>query len=111
MMGISQKREIPTLYKTTLKAWYKKNKASLERGNKNLGKVHFFADEVINYNDVTIGITALKLLTKLGYDVEIAPLKESARPAMSKGLLDHAKKVAEENVSYRERLIERRRSA
>lgn len=105
MMGISQKREIPTLYKTTLKAWYKKNKPSLERGNKNLGKVHFFADEVINYNDVTIGIAALKLLTKLGYEVEIAPLKESARPAMSKGLLDHAKKVAEENVTTVHKLL------
>lgn len=105
LMGISQKREIPTLYKTTLKAWYKKNRASLERGNKNLGKVHFFADEVINYNDVTIGITALKLLTKLGYEVEIAPLKESARPAMSKGLLDHAKKVADENVAIVKNLL------
>ncbi len=105
MMGVSQMREIPTLHNITLKAWYKKNKSSLEKGDKDLGKVHFFADEIINYNDVTIGITALKLLTKLGYDVAIAPLKESARPAMSKGLLDHAKKVAEENVSIVKNLL------
>ena len=34
-------------------------------------KVYLFCDEFTNYNDVEIGITALKLLARLGYDVEI----------------------------------------
>ena len=105
VMGISQKREIPTLSKITLKKWYRQNKASLQNGIEFKKKVYFFADEVINYNDVNIGVTALKLLAKLGYDVEIAAMKESGRPAISKGMLDHAKAVAEENVTVAQEIL------
>lgn len=105
VMGISQKREIPTLSNITLKKWYRQNKAYLQNGINFKKKIYFFADEVINYNDVNIGITALKLLTKLGYDVEIAALQESGRPAISKGMLDHAKAVAEENVAIAQEIL------
>jgi Fe-S oxidoreductase len=98
VMGVSQKRDLPLLYKTTLKKWYGENKASLEKGKINRGKVYLFADEVINFNDVPIGIIAIQLLTKLGYEVVIPKHVESGRPAMSKGVLDYAKNVATENV-------------
>ncbi|MCP4521487.1 MAG: FAD-binding protein [Cytophagales bacterium] len=98
VMGVSQKRDLPLLYKTTLRKWYDKNKSSLEKGKTKRGKVHFFADEVINFNDVPIGIIAIQLLTKLGYEVVIPKHVESGRPAMSKGVLDYAKDVATENV-------------
>lgn len=105
MMNISPKRELPKLYKTTLKSWYKKNKAKLEKGEQQLGKLYFFADETVNYNDVPIGITAIKLFTKLGYEVEIADILESGRPAISKGMLDHAKKVINNNISKLQGII------
>ena len=103
-MNIAPKRELPKLYKITLRNWYKKNYASLE-GTNSLGKVYLFADEISNYNDVTIGITSIKLLKKLGYEVIIPKHEESGRPALSKGILDYAKKVATTNVTVLHDLI------
>jgi len=95
--GFSTKRSIPPLSHFTLKEWYTDNYDSIapSRAIKN---VLFFADEIINYNDVEIGIKAIELLSKLGYKVLIADIKESGRPAISKGLLKHAKSVANTNV-------------
>jgi len=95
--GISTKRAIPELYKFTLKQWYEKNYNNI-KPKRYKQKIFLFADEVINYNDVEIGIKAVELLTTLGYHVLIADINESGRPAISKGLLDHAKSVANYNI-------------
>lgn len=99
VMGIALKRSFPLLSDTTLKAWYNKNKSS------NFGfditatkKVHLFCDEFTNYHDVEIGKTAIKLLTRLGYDVIIPNHVSSGRVYLSKGILDEAKIKAEENI-------------
>jgi Fe-S oxidoreductase len=63
-----------------------------------LGTVYLFADEFTNYNDVEMGITAIKLLQKLGYEVIIPTHVESGRTYLSKGLLKDAKQIAIENV-------------
>jgi FAD/FMN-containing dehydrogenase/Fe-S oxidoreductase len=61
--------------------------------------VYLFVDEFTNYNDVEIGITAVKLLNRLGYEVIVPKHVESGRPQLSKGLLDDAKRLANQNVS------------
>jgi len=61
--------------------------------------VYLFVDEFTNYNDVEIGITAVKLLNRLGYEVIVPKHVESGRPQLSKGLLDDAKCLANQNVS------------
>src|SRR5690606_41180529 len=58
-----------------------------------------FCDEFTNYNDVEIGITTIKLLEKLGYEVVIPQHLESGRTYLSKGLLRDAKALANKNVS------------
>jgi FAD/FMN-containing dehydrogenase/Fe-S oxidoreductase len=63
------------------------------------GAVYLFVDEFTNYNDVEIGITAVKLLNRLGYEVIVPKHVESGRPQLSKGLLDDAKRLANQNVS------------
>ena len=96
--GIAIKRSLPKLHTHTLKQWYSKNYQEI-KPKIPLKKVWFFADEVVNYNDVAIGIKAIKLLSKLNYAVGIANIRESGRPALSKGLLDHAKQVANYNIT------------
>ena len=61
--------------------------------------VYLFVDEFTNYNDVEIGIKAVKLLNRLGYEVIVPKHVESGRPQLSKGLLDDAKRLANQNVS------------
>ncbi len=95
VLGFAPKRSIPLLYKTTLRAWQRKN-----RNNPADGKlVYLFADEFTNYNDVEVGISAIRALNKLGYRVEIPEHAESGRTFLSKGLLRKARKLAEKNIA------------
>ncbi len=95
-IGFAPKRSIPTLYKTTLRSWIIANKYNGDTDN---AKVYFFADEFTNYNDVEIGIKAVKLLHKLGYQVVVPKHDVSGRTFLSKGLLRKAKKIAIKNVN------------
>lgn len=96
-VGFAVKRSMPTLSKTTLHQWFKQNPKNSPSGNR--GKVYLFCDEFTNYNDAHIGITAVLLLQKLGYEVEIPAHEESGRAWISKGLIRHAQKIANKNVS------------
>lgn len=96
VMGVAKERNLPLLHKFTLVAWFKKHE---QNGPFKNGKVHLFNDEFTNYNDVLIGITSVKLLNSLGYEVIIPQHNESGRTYLSKGLLTEAKILAIENVN------------
>jgi Fe-S oxidoreductase len=95
LLGFAPKRNVPLLYKTTLTVWTK-NYSQAVIGKK--GKVFLFADEFSNFNDVEIGIKAIKLLNRAGYEVEIPGAIESGRTFLSKGLIRKAKKIANKNI-------------
>lgn len=96
--GFAPNRSMPTMYKTTLKKWWNNNRLTINSGVKKK-KVFLFCDEFTNFNDTSIGITAISLLAKLGYEVEIPEHLESGRACLSKGLLRQAKKIANKNVA------------
>jgi Fe-S oxidoreductase len=62
------------------------------------GKVFLFCDEFTNYYDVSVGIDAFELLSKLGYEVAVVDHEESGRAFISKGFLEEAKAIANTNV-------------
>ena len=96
MSGFAVKRSMPKLSKTTLLNWYTKHQKNI--GLKGGKKVYLFCDEFTNYNDAHIGITAILLLEKLGYEVVIPKHEESGRAWLSKGLLRSAQKIANKNI-------------
>lgn len=102
VLGVAKERSMPLLHKVTLRKWYKKNKKKLNKAlpSQIKGKLYFHCDEFTNYNDVSIGIKAIQLLTYLGYQVEMPLHPFSGRPQLSKGLLDEAKKLAIDNVRF-----------
>jgi len=102
-LGFAPKRSIPRLYKITLRTWLKRLPASENKDLK--GKVFLFSDEFTDYNDVEVGIKAIKLLNKLGYKVEIPDHVESGRAYLSKGLVRKAQKLAKENIAKLHPLI------
>ena len=57
-----------------------------------------FCDEFTNYNDTTMGIKAVQLLNRLGYEVIIPQHVDSGRAQFSKGLVRAAQKLAIRNV-------------
>ena len=95
-IGFAPERKIPELSKLSLRKWYRKP-IQLEKNK--IGKVYLFADEFTNYNESHIGIKAILLLNKLGYEVIIPKHQESGRTFLSKGLLRKARQIATFNVS------------
>ncbi len=105
LSGFAKERSMPTVYTTTLLSWYKKHlheKSEVRSENNNspsgVGGVYFFCDEFTNYNDTEIGIKAILLLEKLGYEVIIPKHEESGRTWLSKGLVRDAKKIINKNI-------------
>jgi len=98
VIGFSTKRSVPRLSKVTLNRWYTRNKPPMGIREHPKGVVHLFNDEFTNFNESDIGIKAILLLTKLGYDVRLPKHKESGRTFLSKGLVRASKKIATQNV-------------
>jgi FAD/FMN-containing dehydrogenase/Fe-S oxidoreductase len=114
LVGFAPDRSMPSLYKTTLRSWYKKHGAQSSQ-NANFPaatstpakarRVYLFCDEFTNYNDVEIGITAILLLERLGYEVLIPEHGESGRTWLSKGLVRKAKEIVNQNIRLLQPLI------
>ncbi len=103
-LGVAPERNLPQLSPITLRGWYKKNYAKLT-GLPIKKSVYLFVDEFTNHNDTSIGVKAIKLLRHLGYEVRVVEHPESGRGAISKGLLEYAKKAANGNVKIFSRLV------
>ena len=100
MTGFAQSRSIPLLAKTTMKHWARNNLKKLNNALPLINpEVNLFVDEFTNYNDAAIGISAIKLLNRLGYRVSLPVHGESGRTYISKGLIRTAKKIANQNLA------------
>ena len=95
-IGFSNRRNVPKLSRITLNRWVRNGIPPPQTQIK--GKVYLFNDEFTNFNESDIGIKAILLLTKLGYEVKIPVHTESGRTFLSKGLVRTSKKIATRNV-------------
>lgn len=96
IVGFATERSVPALSKITLKSWA--NNQSKPNETAPNGRVYLFADEFTNFNESDIGIKAILLLRKLGYEVVIPCHVESGRTFLSKGLLRKSREIAIKNV-------------
>jgi Fe-S oxidoreductase len=94
--GFAEERSIPKLNKIPLRQWHRTH------ANKNgpfpNGRVFLFCDEFTNFNDEDVGIKAVRLLNRLGYEVVVPTHADSGRAQISKGLLRDAQRLAIRNV-------------
>lgn len=95
IIGFSQQRPFPLIHPFSLKKWSKENIPEIRNPIKT---VYLFNDEFTNFQDVSIGITTILLLSKLHYQVKILDNHFSGRTFLSKGNLKKAKRLAENNV-------------
>ncbi|HRJ48074.1 MAG TPA: hypothetical protein PKY38_11985, partial [Opitutaceae bacterium] len=95
---------LPPLHPTTLAAWHRRhaNPPALAYPH---GRVHLFCDEFTNYHDTAIGIKAVELLNRLGYEVVIPRHVASGRAQLSKGLVRDAQQLAIRNVELLQGVI------
>jgi Fe-S oxidoreductase len=94
--GFARERSIPRLNRMPLRRWHRMH--ANKNGRFPNGRVYLFCDEFTNFNDEDVGIKAVRLLNRLGYQVVIPNHVDSGRAQISKGLLRDAQRLAIRNV-------------
>jgi FAD/FMN-containing dehydrogenase/Fe-S oxidoreductase len=103
IIGFAPERSMPHLSPVSWKKWLKNEfKPTVTTPKKS---IYLFVDELLNYNESEIGVTAVKLLDRLGYEVRVVDHSESGRSFLSKGLLEEARDLARRNVTVFKDLI------
>lgn len=89
-IGIAWQRSLPDAADQRFSAWFKNyiQPASTR-------EVALFLDTFTEFNEPSIGISTVKVLNALGYQVTLIPYSCCGRPMISKGMLKEAKKQAE----------------
>ena len=90
-LKIDRRRNLPNLAPRTFEKIFKE-----EKTDKKIAV--FFNDTFTNYNHPNVGISAVKILKALNYDVKLVDKKCCGRPLISKGLLEPARKNAKYNI-------------
>jgi FAD/FMN-containing dehydrogenase/Fe-S oxidoreductase len=96
MVGFTSKRALPILSDERFMSWYRKHPVE---SNAPTGRVYLFNDEFLDVTNSEVGIKALVLLEKLGYEVIIPNHTYSGRTYLSKGFVKKACKLAEKNIN------------
>ena len=100
VLGVAVERSVPKLANQTLESWFKKHDPK-----KSKKIVYLFNDEFTNFYDAEIGIDAVILLEKLGYEVKTVGHDESGRSHISKGFLKEAKEICNNNIAIFKEII------
>jgi len=94
LLGISRHRRLPRFAREPFHAWFERTRAERPAG---VGRppVVLFPDTFTDYNEPEVGRAAVRVLEAAGYRV-LLPARRvcCGRPALSKGLLDEARRLA-----------------
>jgi FAD/FMN-containing dehydrogenase/Fe-S oxidoreductase len=107
-LGVHPERTLPSFAAQPFTAWWRKRGGSQGSGQR--GEVVFFHDTFLQHNEPQIGQAAVQVLEAMGFSVIVEEKRGCCgRPAMSKGLLEQAKRqgqqVVETLAPYAERGI------
>jgi FAD/FMN-containing dehydrogenase/Fe-S oxidoreductase len=102
-LDIDRRRQMPLYAAQTFIKWFEEHQRARKNsaqtpGGVPLKKVILFVDTFTNYHQPEVGRAAVAVLERLGFLVELAQHKCCGRPHLSKGLLNDARRLAEENV-------------
>ncbi len=91
IFSIDKRRKLPNIVKSSFEIT--RNTNVIDNNT-----VIFFLDTFTKYNHPNVGISALKILKKMGLKPIIIDMKCCGRPMISKGLLDQAEKNAKDII-------------
>jgi len=97
LLGLDARRVLPPFRRDRFDTWFRRIGRA---GNPKEGRpVLLWDDTWVRYNEPEIGRAAVKVLQHLGFRVELPPGRKSCgRPAMSRGRMQMARKMAEHNL-------------
>lgn len=94
--GIDRRRILPEFASENFRRWFRRH----EPGTGTRGEVILLDDCFTTFNTPSVSQAAVKVLEAAGFRVRLAGLACCGRPAASKGLLDEARALAQENVAH-----------
>ncbi|MEE8397305.1 MAG: heterodisulfide reductase-related iron-sulfur binding cluster, partial [bacterium] len=100
-LGIAPQRKLPSFARKRFSRWFaarKKKEAAAAGASPKRPQVVLFHDTFMEYNHPEIGRATVEILEKTGHEVVLVERKCCGRPAISKGMLDEARKNALHNV-------------
>jgi len=95
-VGVSADRTLPLFAGETFRQWFQLNKNHFQKGREH--KVLLMVDLFTDYHEPETGIAACRMLDELGVDVLVSDIRETGRPQISRGLLDHARYLCDQNI-------------
>ena len=104
VVGFAPERTIPPLSRRSMRKLVADEVKQRTPGSK--GKVYLLADEFTDHQEPELGMAFARLLSALGYEVEVPRHVESGRAAISKGCLRLAQKHARKNYALLHDLID-----
>jgi FAD/FMN-containing dehydrogenase/Fe-S oxidoreductase len=97
--GLDRRVPPPRFAHTTFRRWFARHgRENPHQGGPQRPPVIYFVDTWVNYYIPQVGRAVIKVLEALGCEVLVPPTVCCGRPLISKGLLDEAQALAEENV-------------
>lgn len=94
--GFDRRMPLPKLARRTFREWFRRRRRISTSSPR--PPVVYFVDTWTNHFTPEVGQAAVTILERLGFEVICPPTVCCGRPAISKGLLAEAKRLAEENV-------------
>lgn len=105
IFGIDSRRDLPKFAPRSFQSLFKRHQQN--GAIKANDKVVLFVDLFTNYNDPQIGMDAVQVLEKMGYEVIIPKAMETGRPQLSKGFLNEARSITEQVLNEFEAYVEK----
>ena len=97
-LGLDPRRSLPALAREPFTRWFAANAAAGQPSSPR-GAVALYPDTFTNYFEPEVGVAACRVLQALGYRVRLAPAVCCGRPAISRGMLDRARRLAAASVT------------
>ena len=98
-LGIARERDLPEFKRQSFQSWADGRQPQVSKTLADR-KALVLADPYTNYTQPEVGKAVVRTLEAAGIHVEVSTgVTDSGRPAYSKGMVDHARSTARENVA------------
>ena len=99
LFGIDRRMPPPILARRSFRRWFEQQRQSVTGRDIDKPTVVYFVDTWTDHFTPQVGIAAVRVMEAMGYRVVVPATVCCGRPAISKGLLGQAQKLAMANVS------------
>jgi Fe-S oxidoreductase/FAD/FMN-containing dehydrogenase len=96
-IGVARERSLPSFHRRTVQDWFEDRGSAVSQDDADR-RALVLVDTYSNFSHPAVGKATVEVLEAAGVHVRLARTTDSGRPAHSRGMLDHSRATAAENV-------------